>query len=386
MDRTRNDREILFNDAQLGPYPDHLLKRVDVPTNFIPGASPAARSRKERAKPLSEPTVRIGRTEPLFQAVSHVQKALDSLSDHPNPVAEQKAPIPDDPRVRSRHLKRFAYFLGADMVGICQVPGYALYTDDPNGNPADRSYRYAIVLVKRQDLGSTLASNGNDWIINACTHSLFPLLTYWSEALACYIRRLGFEACGFNNRNLPAVMPSLLIASGIGESGRLGLAVSPFFGANFKATAVMTNMELLPDKPIDFGLQEYCKNCGICAEQCVSGAISKDNEIVAYNGYKKYKIDYTRCATLQANTQKGGSCGRCTLMCPWNRPDSMPGDFKDWDGDLRFLYDSVNSRANYLREHNFKDEEHTAGTWWFDLVENSEGELIIPGSSGQSEL
>jgi hypothetical protein len=29
--------DILYNDAQLGPYPDHLLKRVDKPTNDIPG-------------------------------------------------------------------------------------------------------------------------------------------------------------------------------------------------------------------------------------------------------------------------------------------------------------------------------------------------------------
>ena len=29
--------DILYNDAQLGPYPDHLLKRVDKPTNEMPG-------------------------------------------------------------------------------------------------------------------------------------------------------------------------------------------------------------------------------------------------------------------------------------------------------------------------------------------------------------
>lgn len=386
MDYKLEGREILFNDEQLGPYPDHLLKRVDVPTNAIPGAKPRAKSRKERAKPLSEPEVRIGRTEPMFNAAAHVQRALDALSGQPGPVAEKQAPIPDDPRVRSRHLKSFAYFLGADLAGICEVPDYALYADDPAGNPVDRKYRYAIVLVKRQDPKSTQASNGNDWIINACTHAAFPQLTYWSEALAWYIRRLGFEAQGSNNKNLTAVMPSLLIAAGIGESGRLGLAVNPFFGANFKSTAVMTNMEIQPDQPIDFGLQEYCKSCGICAGQCVSGAISKDNEIIEYNGYKKYKFDYTRCATLQANTQKGGSCGRCTVMCPWNRPDSMPGDFKDWDGDLQFLYDSVNSRANYLREHNFVNEEYSDRKWWFELVENDEGELVIPQSSKYTEL
>lgn len=381
MDYKLEGREILFNNEQLGPYPDHLLKRVDVPTNAIPEGEPRAKSRRERAKPLSEPEVRIGRTEPMFQSIGHVQKALDSLFKVVDPPAEKQAPIPDDPQVRSRHIKSFAYFLGVDMVGICEVPKYGLYADDQAGNPVDRKYRYAIVLVKRQDPKSTLASDGNDWIINACTHSAFMNLSCWSEAIADYIRRLGFEAMGSNNKNSLGVMPSLLIAAGIGESGRLGIAVNPFFGANYKAVAVMTNMELMPDKPIDFGLQEYCKTCGLCAQRCVSGAISKDNEIIEYNGYAKYKFDYVRCATLQANTKKGGSCGRCMLTCPWNRPDSMPGDFKDWDGDLNYLYDSVNARADYLKEHDFVDEENSKKKWWFDLVENREGELVIPEGS-----
>ncbi len=36
MDRLRY-HDILYDDTQLGPYPDHLLKRVAEPTNRIPG-------------------------------------------------------------------------------------------------------------------------------------------------------------------------------------------------------------------------------------------------------------------------------------------------------------------------------------------------------------
>jgi hypothetical protein len=35
------------------------------------------------------------------------------------PVAEEKAPLPDDPHILTRHIKSLAYFLGADMVGVC---------------------------------------------------------------------------------------------------------------------------------------------------------------------------------------------------------------------------------------------------------------------------
>ena len=42
-------------------------------------------------------------------------------------IAPETAPIPDDPRLLARHIKSLAYFLGADMVGICRLPQTAVY-------------------------------------------------------------------------------------------------------------------------------------------------------------------------------------------------------------------------------------------------------------------
>ena len=54
-------------------------------------------------------------------------------------------------------------------------------------------------------------------------------------------------------------MTPLIIEAGLGEGSRLGIALNPFVGASFKAAAVLTDLPLEVDKPIDFGLQEYCK-------------------------------------------------------------------------------------------------------------------------------
>jgi hypothetical protein len=43
-------------------------------------------------------------------------------------TAKQRAPIPEDPAVLSRHIKEVAYFIRADAVGICKLPPYAVYT------------------------------------------------------------------------------------------------------------------------------------------------------------------------------------------------------------------------------------------------------------------
>lgn len=383
-------RDILSNNEQLGPYPDHLLKRVNVPTNWIPGNQPKRKSHHDAAKGASglsaKGNFKQGRTEPLFKSVLQARQPLKKNNLEPNPVAEKQAPIPDDPRIRSRHLKSVCYMLGADAVGICEVPEYAMYLEKQNSDePVNCDWKYAIVIAKRKDARTCSASNGYDWIMNCTNHVAYTMLYNISEALANYMRRLGFDAYTSNANNYVTVMTSLLIASGIGECGRMGIAVNPFFGGGIKSCAVLTNMELEIDKPIDFGLMEYCKTCGICSEVCLSKAISPENDLVEYNGYKKYKMEYSRCAALQSSLTTGGACARCANFCPWNRPDIGPEFYKDWDGDLKKLYESVDARAAYLRERNFVTEEHENRRWWFDLAENEEGELVIPSQTKYTE-
>ncbi len=390
MNKQWEGRDILYNDEQLGPYPDHLLKRVDRPTNWIEGNEPKRKAHADSAKGTVVRTrgKKAVYTTPIFRSIDDVRRHLMDVSQDPNPVAEKKAPIPDDPRVRSRHLKSLGYFTGADAVGICAIPEYGKYLDtdgSPQGlgtaRPFDGSeYKYAIVLVKRKDPQTAGASNGIDWVYNTCNHECYIQLYHQSETVARYLRRLGYKALASNFANYVTVMTSMVIAAGLGESGRLGIAVNPFFGPNLKAACVLTDMELEPDKPIDFGLQEFCKTCGLCSEVCPSKAISRDNDMVEYNGYLKYKMDYNKCVDRGIVGQTG--CGRCANFCPWTRPDVGPEFYRDWDGDVEKLYKSVRARAAYLRENNFTSEAHKTRRWWFDLIENDVGDLVVPGGAG----
>jgi hypothetical protein len=53
-------------------------------------------------------------------------------------IASSKAPLPEDPVAISRHIKEFAYFMRADLVGICQLPPYAVYSHSfLTGEPID---------------------------------------------------------------------------------------------------------------------------------------------------------------------------------------------------------------------------------------------------------
>lgn len=90
------------------------------------------------------------------------------------------------------------------------------------------------------------------------------------------------------------IMPRLVALAGLGEFSRLGIVVNPFMGAAFKAAAVLTDLPLVPDGPIDFGLQNYCSVCKICAEQCPMHAIST-GEQEEYRGYMLWRTDERRC-------------------------------------------------------------------------------------------
>lgn len=390
------NRDILYNDAQLGPYPDHLLPRVDRPTNIPEGACPRRKFQNETESTVVKKKAAQGEysdkmNEIINEYVPHKDEIITksftdffktvilTMRDYQDPPMPDKAPLPDDPRAITRHIKSFAYFMGADAVGVCEVPDYAVFKNNYKGEPFENTYKYAIVFLKRKSPQTTTASNGNDRIFDACSHQVYQLVSVWAQVLAKYITKLGYEALASNQLNYVTVMPAMIIAAGLGESGRMGLAVNPFFGANFKSACVLTNLPLVPDKPIDFGLKKYCDRCHICADVCPAGAISTDNEQEIYNGYLKYKMSYEKHVLLSFVNTNCTSCGACTNMCPWNRPESAPEYFKDWDGSIEELHRRVDERADYLRANNFVTEEQKHNQWWFDLMwDKEQSKYVIP--------
>jgi hypothetical protein len=58
----------------------------------------------------------------------------------------------------------------------------------------------------------------------------------------------------------------------LGEISRIGeIVVNSFLGPRFKAAMVTIDLPLVPDKPIDFGLQDFCSKCGKCARGAPQG-------------------------------------------------------------------------------------------------------------------
>ncbi len=370
-----SNRSILLDDSQLGVYPNEKLPRTDHITSQIMDneTRPWQKDhelnkcvRGEYGEYVRKHSDKLPAHNPMCEAI---WATLPYISYFPeNPVAEEKAPLPDNPGILSRHLKKYTYFLGADQVGICRVPPRTVYRDMANGEAFESRYQFAVVFMLRKDPDSVAASHGDEWVDDAVSWAVYQRLAVIAITLARYIRNLGYPARASSNMNYVTLMPQLIVEAGLGEFSRMGIAVNPFYGASFKAACVLCDLPLEPDKPIDFGLQEYCNNCTICAEQCPSGAITKGGQ-VEYNGYRTWALDKKKCAIYCTTHPHGDICQRCTKVCPFTRPLGTPEDFKLWDGDLKYLYQLVEAQKQKMIENDFVDPFEKKGKWWFPIRE-----------------
>ncbi len=372
---SRGAKDILHNQERLGPLPMERIARVDRPTTLLTGTIGRIDMR-DTAYGLAGrgeygPAVQKGvqKSLPGKYPLSAAQKdVIDHLATLPGNLAgSQVAPIPQDPEVLTRHLKALAYFLKADVVGTCQVPTSAYYSHDKEGKPVDARYKNAIVFIMRKHAKAMRASTGSDWMGDPLSFQAYQHLGLVAETLANYVRRLGWDASpqygpSFVNR-YAVLMPPLLLLAGIGEVSRAGIILNPYLGLGFKAAAVLTDMPLLPDKPVDFGLQSFCQSCRICADNCPSKAIATGDKAL-YNGYETWKLDTRRCASFNFTNQNGTMCNRCVKSCPWtNAPTRSHNLVRTLVGHSR-LAQEIAIRAAALLE---SGQGHPEDQWWFDM-------------------
>lgn len=156
--------------------------------------------------------------------------------------------------------------------------------------------------------------------------------------------------------------------------------VNPFLGPRFKAAVVTTDLPLVADKPVDFGLQDFCAKCKKCARECPGGALS-DGGKEMHNGYEKWPTDVKKCTGMRAGNQKGASCGTCIKVCPWNKPYTPFHRAVGWtmrhSGIARSLAIWGDDVMGY-------GKTHYTNKWWLDLEDvNGDGVLTVPDGGKQ---
>ncbi len=271
------------------------------------------------------------------------------------------------PEENTTELKRAGQFLGADTLGICDYDERWVYT---------HNYSRQKLADKKMDLPDDLTSvvviaNEMDHrTIETVPSALSGAATgqgYSRDIIAVlsitqYIRNLGYRA--FASLNDTALSIPLAIQAGLGQYGRHGLLITPEFGPRVRIVKIFTDLPLIADEPIDFGVTETCNTCRRCSDGCPVKAIQADepefiNDKMSHvKGVKKWTIDAKKCFQFWAN--QGTDCSICIRVCPYNK------DFSKWfNRILRWMLSNRWRRLALWLDRKLKyGERKTAGWWW----------------------
>ncbi len=374
----------------LGKYPMEKLKRVDKPTTRIDTERvprvpfrgsffqrPFFGDLGERAK---RERPRFVAKYPLSEAMGEIMRAIIPLQD--GETAAEKAPDTDDPEKMAKHIKSLAYFLDMDIVGICEIPDYAWYSHHDDGKPIEPYHKYAIVMLIDQGFETMEGASGDDWISGTQSYRAYLRGAEVGSVIAGYIRKLGYGARCQSAADGHVLQIPLMLLAGLGELSRIGeLVLNPFIGPRSKTVVVTTDLPMVCDKPIDFGLQKFCESCYKCARECPCGAIPFGPKIM-FNGYETWKPDVENCAKYRVTNQKGAACGRCMKTCPLNKVVDKNGPLIHriacWLAlNVAFLKPfliPIAVRLDDLLGFGKRVEEQK---WWLDL-ETVDGKVVRP--------
>jgi len=245
----------------------------------------------------------------------------------------------DDPQNLTKAIKKAGKFFGAAKTGICEVDKRWLYskgyTKTPEGGkpfeiglPED--CKHAVVMLIEMDYEAIGCSP--DGPSTSATGLAYSKMVFVAGLVATYIRGLGYKAIPSGNDTACSV--PLGVDSGLGELGRNGLLITPDFGPRVRICKVFTDMPLVADKPIEFGVWAFCKTCGKCAKNCPAQALpygdptAKPVDISNREGLLKWHIDAKKCASFWAN--RGTDCSNCIRTCPFNKTPGRGHDAVRW--------------------------------------------------------
>jgi reductive dehalogenase len=229
-----------------------------------------------------------------------------------------------DPAEMSGILKKLALHLGADEVGIGRLNPYYVYSHvgrgpERWGAEIKNKHPYAIAFAVEMDYAHVEQAPGIG--ISEETALQYLNLQRMSIVLAEYIRHLGYQArAHVSGSNYQIMLPPVANDAGLGEVGRLGYLISPRFGARIRLGAVTTEIPLVPDKPIQFGVHDFCERCRKCAVNCPPGAIPYSSKTMI-RGVEKWQLHIDKCYRYWRVI--GTDCGLCMKVCPFSHPDRL---------------------------------------------------------------
>ena len=232
--------------------------------------------------------------------------------------AQRACAAHNDPVANAEIIKQAAARFGADLVGICALDEPNA-TRDPGMTDVPPDYHRAVVLAVAMDARQIAHSPAPAASVE--TSIGYMRMTVCASALAVFVRQCGYQAIAVGN-GMGLSVP-LAVRAGLGELGRNAMLVTRQHGPCVRISKVFTDMPLMADAPMSFGVRQFCDECGRCVEACPPRAIDanwvplEDVGEPSHTSPAPLWVDGEKCVGFWKTN--GTSCANCIAVCPYTK-------------------------------------------------------------------
>jgi reductive dehalogenase len=259
--------------------------------------------------------------------------SLDKVKPQAHPECKGKT-VEMSPEEATMRVKGFAKNRGAVLVGITEINPLWVFSHKGEifhenwedwGRPLEAKFKYAIVFAEEMDFEMIGSAPHTPTVMESM--GAYAKGAFISAQLANFVANMGYSAPVDQLRYYEELLVPLAVDAGLGEAGRLGYLLTQKYGPRVRLSAVTTNLPLVPDKPVDIGVEDFCKICKKCAVCCPSNSIPLDDQ-KEVNGTLRWKLNAETCFDYWGKV--GTDCNVCMKVCPWSHANTMPHQLIKW--------------------------------------------------------
>ena len=242
-----------------------------------------------------------------------------------NVPPQENETVAIDPKRATEIVKGYARQLGADLVGVCEIDPSWIYSHRGEihmdnwqdwGREIHADLPYAVVIATEMDHKMVIGAPHTPAVVESSRN--YAKGAHITTILARWFTHMGYRATAQHEGHYDALMVPLAVDAGLGQLGRQGYLIADQYGCRVRLSAVLTEMPLTPDKPLDLGVEEFCKACLKCALACPSKSIPSEDKTVN-NGTSRWTLSAESCHDYWGKI--GTDCCICMAICPYSRPN-----------------------------------------------------------------
>ncbi|MFW9889303.1 MAG: 4Fe-4S binding protein [Candidatus Thorarchaeota archaeon] len=295
-------RRIIEKQKSVSGFPNALASISNSPTRFeIP--LEAIKMMKEREDFEMKQTFPMRR---MLSIIRNINLTIDSLSGNPvSPANGTSGDFIDE-------LKEFAYSQGVDIIHFTKMPQDLIFKEF--------GVLYDNTIVLAMEMSQEKIDQAPSQATFKMVFDTYDSLGIVANKIAVFLREQGYAAQADHPLGGTSLYPPLAQKAGIGFVGKHGLLITPRFGPRVRLAAVYTSIQNLPvSKENNHSwIEEYCKNCGRCVNECPAQAIRNDT-IIHDSGLR---TDIIQRSCFEYFVKYYG-CSVCVKVCPFSKgPDA----------------------------------------------------------------